>query len=492
MSGHVSVSASYFGGTLSITEILTAPSAASSALIDYLDNQLDVVLKDTLAFYAAQGITNVSLSETIIFGDPSTFSNGSTLSGLEEFTNVNPVDGSTFVGPISFAATVDPLSVALLVQEPGDITLTGAANTQFASFGDGSNVNYTVTDGVASTIFLGGGADSVTLYTTNTTLNDTIMSAGTDTINAVGNGLVSLTAMAGADDNVIIDSANVTVTAEGNATVGIHWENVAAGGTVDFINGSNVAATVFAGIYNGAANAANVTAFGGTGGGFFIGGQKGGGPGDNLLVGGGPGSVSISGSGVITQVSADSTSGIVTLVGGADGSVLEAQGYTTVSANAMFAGSGAETLIAASTTGANLFQLGLNYPGLGEPQSNGVVSTQGSGSQTFYLGNSAGATLYGSTAAGEFGNTYNFVSDATAGGGTFTIENFASNNAAIYLVDAAGTAAGSASISTFITSPFNSNDVLIGLTDGTQITLKNTSLSDIGVTTTAGGVTEIY
>jgi hypothetical protein len=466
------------------------PVNFGSSIVDFLESYFSTIAS-SFTFNNQVYFENLDL-------DPVTFTNNGTLGGFEEITNIG-TGGSLGTGSFSYDGTVNSLAVALVVEAPGNITLTGATATQTALFGSTSNVNYTVTDGAASSIFAGGGADSITLYTTNTTMNDTVFSAGADTVNAVGNGSVNLTAVSGADDEVIIQSANVTVTAEGNATVGVHWENPQSGGSIDFINNSTTEATVFSGIFNTSAATPNVTAYGGTGGGYFIGGQRGGAAGANFLVGGAPGSVSVSASGVITQVSADSTAGVSTLVGGADGSIMDAQGFGTGSGvsfantNAFFAGSGAETMIAASSTDNNIFQIGLKYPGLGQPQSNGVVSTDGAGVQTFYLGNSAGATLYGSTAdVGHFANTFNFVSDATAGGGVFTIENFASSNASIYLVDAAGTAAGSASISTLITSPFNSNDVLIGLSDGTQITLKNTSLSDIGTQTLSSGIVQIY
>ena len=488
-----------FNGTTGIVSVPSAfvgavstPGSINNLLQDYLNNLTGGVTTGAVSFENNDVMGGLNLTV------PGT---GST--GFEEFTNTDSV-GAVTSGSISGGAyTVSPNVNYLAVEAPGTFSLGGAASTSFALFGANSNVNYSVSNAGPSSIYAAGGTDTVTLRDDGSVpLNDTLFSAGTDTMNLFGAGSVTATSTQNANDFYMIDQTNASITAQGNATVALGFLSQNSGGTLDFINNSTVSATIHASVFsNGTTAANNVTAFGGTGGGYFDGGQKTGSV-SNLLVGGAVGSVSVGSTGVITQVSADSTAGAVTLVGGGDGSILDAQGAAL---NELFAGSGNETLIAASTTGANLFQLGLNYPGLGQPYSNGVVSTQGSGSQNFFLGNSNGASLYGSTAAKAL-NAYYVYSDATIQGGTFNIFNFTDvtgnstvgfSGSEILLTNGSGTAGGSASIQAIYQDPADTIsgtagfNTVIQLSDNTTLKLYGVSASSIHTITNSSGITFI-
>jgi hypothetical protein len=488
------------GGFNSQNGVVSVPSAFPGSSTD--PNSINYVLQQYLLQIAESisvtGSGGANFINDDIVANP-TVSAIVTVAGaneeLEEFTNTDSSGGVT-AGSISGSYTVDPAATYLAVQAPGNISLTGSATTSFALFGSQSNVTYNVSNGIASSIFAAGGSDVITVRddgTAQNLLDDTIVSAGNSTINLYGEGAAAVTT--GGNDFVQVDQTNATVDATGATTVG--WLSHNSGGTLDFVNNSTVPAYIQAGVFaNGQTDKTQVTAFGGVGGGYFIGGQ-GGGSLPNLLVGGAPGSVSVSGTGVITQISADSTAGAVTLVGAVNGDILDAQG---AGQNDFFAGSGSETLIAASTTGSNLFQLGLAYPGIGAPQSNGVVSTQGAGTQSYFLGNSAGATIFGSTASTAF-NVFNVVSgpiaagsDVTAGGGTFSIFNFAPGTSSILLDNYTGTTGGSASIAAggVFQDPANANIAEIELTDGTTLKLYGVQASNIASTTLPSGQTFIF
>jgi hypothetical protein len=366
---------------------------------------------------------------------------------FEEFTNVsNSVTGG---GGGNYAATVGSGVTDLAVQVPGNVTLLGASATTTALFGAGSNVDYTVVDPAAGTLYLAGGNDSVTLLSNFANNAETIYSAGNDSINLKGEGTDYVSVYG--NGTVLVQNADAVVTAEGNATTNVFWDN-AAGGTLNFTNNSSVAATIH---INPAATGAKVTAYGGAGGGYFVGGTSG----SNSLVGG---------------------SGVVTLVGGGSNDFLEAQGYTTIgSGNIFVAAAGTnETMIATSATGANFFSAGLNYPGgTGNPAASGVISTQGSGVQNFSLGNSPGETIYGSTQTGA-SNAYLFTNTATFGGGVYSIYNFINNASNIYLTNGAG-GAGTASVTSMNVDSSDPTQFDIKLADGTQILLKGLTSQEI-------------
>jgi hypothetical protein len=224
--------------------------------------------------------------------------NGTTSVTFEEFTNTDTT-GSASSSVVSGSYTVASGVTDLEVQAPGDETLVGTGSTTMAMFGASSNVNYTVTNPTAGYIYAGGGADSITLYSSGTTQNaESIYSAGTDTINLFGYGNDYVTVGPSANDVIQLEGANANITATGAATVALYWDNVNAGGTLNFVNNSSTAATIYTSVFaNGKTAPTHVTAYGGAGGGFFVGGQAG----YNSLVGG---------------------SGVVTLMGGGSGDYL--------------------------------------------------------------------------------------------------------------------------------------------------------------------------
>jgi hypothetical protein len=461
MSGAVlTIGGAYNGqnGIIGVPSNFAGAIGASGSLNTALQQYLNAISASVTA-------SQYSFINNDIAGN-SSVSVAATVSGagkFEEFSNVSS-GGVTTSGSISGSYTVASGVTDVAVEAPGSETITGVGTTSVALFGASSNVTYTVTDPTAGSIYAAGGADSITLYSTSTSNAETIYSAGHDTINLVGGGTDHVSIQGNANDVIQIEAANAFVTATGAATVGLHWDNGNAGGTLNFVNSSSQAATIYTAVFiNGSSTttaATHVTASGGAGGGFYVGGQAG----NNSLVGG---------------------TGAVTLVGGGNGDYLSASSSST---NYLFAGSGSETLVAGSTTGANLFQIGLNYPGVGQPAGNGVVSTSGSGLQTFFLGNSDGETIYGSQNASF--NLFNVVSNATAGGGIFNIYNF--HNGFINLIDAADTGPGSATISAIAADPVSSSTTDIYLSDGTTIKLHGVSASSLATVTGASGITSIY
>ena len=125
-------------------------------------------------------------------------------------------------------------------------------------------------------------------------------------------------------------------------------------------------------------------------------------------------------------------SGAVTLVGGGTSDTLVGNGAS----NQLFGGTGIETLIGSSTSGSNVFQIGLDYVGIGQVTASGIASTNGSGLQSFIIGNTNGETLTGSTVNGST-NLYDVVGsdtgNLTTGGSSLTITNFGANSV-IFLV----------------------------------------------------------
>ncbi len=435
VTGVVSVPSSLLFGSLSDTTSLNSQIQA------YLGGLTDGLTAGTLNF-----------QNNDLAGGPGTISPGSGSSSFEEFTNTNNA-GVTAAGSGSYAASVTAGVTDLVVQTPGNVTLAGVASTSTVVFGADSNVNYSVTTTVPGTMYLAGGANSISLFAPGSSSNaETIYSAGSDTINLEGQGTDYVTVLG---NGTIQDfSANAFVTSEGNATTNLYWDNANAGGTLHFTNNSSVAATIHIGNFNGATSSTKVTAFGGAGGGFYVGGSSG----SNSLVGG---------------------TGAVTLVGAGSGDFLEAN---SSSANVLAQGAGPETLVASSTTGDNIFGAGLQYPGLGNPAATGLISTDGSGSQTFFLGNvPGGETIYGSTAS-TANNTYFIVSGtvngAVVGGGLYSIYNFTGANSNIFLSNGAG-GAGSASVTGAGVDQFSSSQYDIHLSDGTTIELKGLTSSQI-------------
>lgn len=465
------VSLTIGGAFNGLTGVVTVPSSllfGATSVASSLNSQIQSYLGGISGLLTTGGINfqNNDLATSVSGTQAATVSGAGS---FEEFTNVSPTSvGGTTAGSGSYSASITAGVTDLVVQTPGNVTLTGGApDASTIVFGANSNVNYSVTNPVAGTIYLAGGANSVTLFSTTVDNAETIYSAGTDTVNLEGQGTDYVTILG--NGTVQDFSANAYVTSEGNATTNLYWDNANAGGTLHFTNNSSVAATINIGVFaNGATSSTKVTAYGGAGGGFYVGGASGG----NSLVGG---------------------TGAVTLVGAGSGDFLEANSSST---NVLAQGAGPETLVASSTTGANVFGAGLQYPGLGNPAATGLISTDGSGAQTFFLGNvPGGETIYGSTAS-TASNTYFIVSGtvqgSVVGGGLYSIYNFTSSNSNIFLSNGSG-GAGSASITGASVDQFDSTQYDIHLSDGTTIELKGLTSSEISAIHTyqAGSITGI-
>jgi hypothetical protein len=392
--------------------------------------------------------------------------------GLMEITNTDSTGAVTNTS-ISSAFTVNPFAQTLVVQAPGSETVQGAVTTQLAILGSSSNVTYTVENAtVGSSIYAGGGSNNITLgddAAPNVLLNDTVYSTGNDTLNLLGQGSVVASITGSANDLVEMEDSQMTVTATGNSTVFFNWAAPTSGGKLYFVNNSTAAATVNSSVFNtanGTFVAPNsVTVFGGAGGGYYNAGQAG----NNLLVG---------------------QAGLVTLVGAGNNDVLSVSGASSGSRqNALFAGSGSETLVATASTENNFFQGSYKYPGLGNPVGNDLISTAGAGQQSFALAN-GNDTIYGSTAATQ--NLYNIYGDSTTGGANLVIHNFLSSNSVILLNNDADTGPGNATISSISSDPiYGSGSTLIVLSDLTQIHLIGVSSTSVTQAKLGNGIIEI-
>jgi hypothetical protein len=388
--------------------------------------------------------------------------------GLAEFTNIDtagsPSSGMVTTGLYSIAAS----SVAMVAQAPASYSLTGSPATNLALLGSTANIDYNVTSPTlhGASIFGGGGSNSINI---NGTASVNIFSAGADSLYLNGLGDDHVTAYSGADDLVTILEGSATVTALGNATVGVTFDEH-AGANLDFINNATTPQTVFSGAYTapggGSVFAPNsVTAFGGAGGGYFVGGLAG----QNSLVGG---------------------AGAVTLQAGGPQDFLEATGAS----NVFFSGNGTETLDATSTTGANLFQLGGPYTGKGTVTTSGSTFTSGAGNQVFFIANVQSETITGSQSLSNGAqNVYDVIGDSTAGGGSFTITDFtAFPSSVLYLTGFDGAEASDASISVIGAEIGNPGTTQILLSDGTVMTLRGVAPAAVQTINASAGIVAIY
>jgi len=383
---------------------------------------------------------------------------------FEEFTDVDSVGGVTTTSA-SGAYTVSSGVTDVLVQAPGNMTLAGNGTTNNVVFGANSNVNYTQSIGGSAIIVAAGGQNVINVTAAN--VNDIVASSGNDTVvfNGTG-GNDQIFAAGDATTKVFVGGSDAaTVTASDNAQVGVLFIQ-RSGGTLDFINNSSHAQTVFSAAYGSSQGVNSVTVNAGAGGGLYVGGVAG----NNSLIGG---------------------SGAVTLVGGGPGDVLE--GNSSVS-NFLFGGSGFETLLGGTGSANNLFAVGLPYPGIGALTASGLVSSNGSGYQSFYIGNTNGETLTGSTVTGSL-NSYVVQSDTTGGntvgGGNLVITNFHAGDY-LYLEDAAGTALGSASIYSISADKGPHGGTDIYLTDNTRIQLLGVSAAQISTVSGSNGIVTMY
>jgi len=454
--GIVSVPSSFLGDT----------SSTSGSLNSLLENYL-VSLTSSIQGSSTTGATYAFENNDVAAGPGNDFvtapASGSFSGSLEEFTNTDSVGGVTSTS-VNGAYTVSSGVTDVVVQAPGNVTLAGNDSTNFALFGASSNVNYTQSIGGSASIVAAGGNNAINITATN--VNDTVHSSGNDTVTFNGTGGQNMVNAEGnATTAVFVGGSDAaTVTASDSAAASVTFIP-GSGGSLEFINNSTQAQTVYSGTYatesGGTVYAPNsITVNAGAGGGIYVGGRAG----NNSLIGG---------------------SGAVTMVGGGTSDVLVGNG----SSSALFGGTGLETLIGATGSGNNLFAIGLNYPGIGQLTASGIVSTNGSGVQNFVIGNTNGETITGSNASGST-NLYDIIGSnsggETTGGSTLTITNFGSNaNNYIALVD--GTLAGQSDTSIYSIEgaggPGGGTDVY--LNDGTTILLKGINAANVG--TIAGG-----
>jgi hypothetical protein len=458
--------------------IVTVPSAFSAVGVNGLLQAYLNGISSSISSSVSGGTPAVGLINNDLAAGTGYTVVGSTGKFFEEFTNTDSVGGVSTLTAAPYTVTVNPNVTNLVVEVPGRTVVTGNGNTSLALFGAGSNVVYTDTNGgttgAADSIFAAGGRDVISAYGTNVNPNSSyniVLSgsgtpapgAGKDTVN-VGASFDTVSADGNSTATVYVYGGATTVNANDTSSVSVQFAQN-AGGTLDFINNSSNAATVFSGNYGGGKYAPNsVTAYGGAGGGFYVGGRAGG----NSLVGG---------------------AGAVTLQAAGAGDYLE--GNSSVG-NVLFAYQGSETLIGSAASANNTFQLGLAYTGSpGAVVANAVVSTAGSGQQAFILGSSSSSTLTGSSATGA-NNLYIFVSNAATtvnGASNYLITDFSSANSSIYLNDTVFGSTNTLSIfsETNQTLPGFTGTV-ITLSDGSTIKLAGVNASSLTVAGGANGI----
>jgi hypothetical protein len=461
MSGSLTVIGGHSGATL--TGLVSVPSL----LTDY-NSALQLALTAASDFVTLGGgnLVNVDVA------GGTTFTTSPSVPGttLLEITNTDSL-GAVTSGSISGSYTISESVSGLIVEAPGSETITGNASTSIALFGANSNVDYSVLLGSGS-IFAAGGADSVSIGSADDTTSAYIVySAGNDTVNIEG-GSDSVVATT-ATTTLLLGSANGFVTADGNSTVSVLFKPLSSG-NLNFVNASSGAATIYTGAYSTAGGtqfAENaVTAYGGAGGGYYVGGHGG----DNSLVGG---------------------SGIVTLQGGGNGDYLEANADTGAGGNVLFSGPGAETLIGSSTSGDNTFQLNLKY--VNQAVGGGgtdYVSTDGSGAQNFLMGPGNASTITGSTVSSAF-NIFDLIRNSSVGGtpASYEITNFASINGAFYITDSLQGSNGVSGVFGVSTATIGGNEATtVTLNDGSTIKFDGVAgAGNLDITTLSGGAISI-
>ncbi|MDE2238494.1 MAG: hypothetical protein KGJ73_01020 [Rhodospirillales bacterium] len=451
MSGTSYLTVAGGGSTNLHSGVLSVPSTLGTTVNSLLQTYLDGVSGSVAG--GSAGFENLNAIGTggTVAGSGSTF--------LEEITNSDST-GASVGGTFSGVVSVNPAATTLVVQYPGNLSLSGSSGTNLALFGAASNVNYTVSGGSGASIVAAGGNDAFYISNASDAVtfagNDTVVftsgtsGAGNETVNAVGNATTSV---------FIGGSDAATVTASDSAQASVVFLP-RAGGNLDFINNSSSAQTVFSGLYTvsggGTEYTSNsITVFGGAGGGFYVGGSAG----FNSLNGG---------------------TGNSTLVGGGGGDILSTGGAN----NVLFSGNGSETLIGGG--GTNSFFLGVEDVGIGTIRAVGdLASATGSGSQNFILGQLSATTLTGSTVTGA-SNVYDVLGTytttggqaVTLGGSDFTITDFGANSTINLLNGSFNTGAGAPSVET-VQPAIGGGSTQILLNDGTVITLKGVSTSQV-------------
>lgn len=393
--------------------------------------------------------------------------------GLYELTNTDST-GAVTAGTVGGSYTVPAGYSTLVVEAPGAETVTGTTQTGFlAVFSAQSSVNFT-SDGTGTVVasdsnFIqvggtfgpttgwsviggSGGADTINTTAESTSITTqgagnvvglagifaTVVAGGTGDLLA-GYGGQNIVSVTGSGDAMLISGGADTVyAASGSSGLNMFFFN-SGGGTLDFINQSSVSASITGGADG---NSGNVTAFGGTGGGYYEGGSSG----NNSLVGGiGTSSSTVIGAGTNNFLSVDGSG-----------------------ANDLVAGDGTSTLVAGSNTTTNIFSGGLGTD---------VISTSGAGNQSFFVGTTGSETLTGSSVAGAL-NTYYFNQASTQGGGTDVITDFRYGTDKVY-INPFDTTGGAVSVQGISTIDINGqSSSAIQLTDNTTIKL-------VGVTFTS-------
>jgi hypothetical protein len=461
MAFQLEITGGYNAETASALAVATALDATIGAAVQAYTNQLSA------AFTANPNTLNLDDFD-IATGHENWLKTGAA-GTVEELTNTDSLGGVSAGVVTTGTYATNPTAQAMIIEAPGTFSVQGAAATILLLCGANSNVTYTVNNpSLAGASLIGGGGKNVFNVESNASVY--VISAGADTVNLTALGYDTMNAYTGADDLVSILEGSSTITANGNATMSVTFAEH-AGGNLTFINDSSTSQTVFSGAYTqpggGSVFAPNsVTAFGGAGGGYYVGGLAG-----NNSLGGGAGDV--------------------TLQAGGSGDLLEATGGDSGGGNVFFSGNGVETLAATAGTGANFFQLGGPYTGKGAVTTSGSTSTAGAGAQIFFIGNVVGETITGSAVSGAT-NTYVVLGDSTTGGATFTISNFtASPNAVIYLANGSASGPSDAHITIITADPANAGSSWIGLSDGTLITLLGVTIAQVKTATFSNGITAI-
>jgi hypothetical protein len=483
MAGSITIIGGHTGNTL--TGLVTVPVDLSDTVTSSLQTLLGLAGLSGSVLGGQVFLNNINAVAAATVG--AIAANPDTVPGLVELTNTYS-NGSVLGGSVSGASLIPANYSTLVVQAPGTETITGNGSSGFlALFGDQSSVTFN-SGGGSGTVVAAGAGDYVGV--TGTVWSVLGSSAGNDTVNTTADSLIAAVYGTGSATGNALDTAsapsNVVGLAALNATVSSHGTNdliasfggsdvvsvfgsanvllaggadtiyaaststavkaffssAIAGGTIDFINNSTVAASVTGSSSNLAA-AGSVTVFGGEGGGYYQGGSGG----NNSLIGG---------------------TGNTTLIGAGVGNIL------SVSAGSNFleaASNGYSTLVASAGTSGNTFV------------GSGVASifSGGSGVQAYFVGASGVETITGSSAASE--NRYLFLQDTT-GSGTDNIIGFTYGKDHIYINPNGYTTLSGVSIAAFQTYQGAGGGTIVQLNDGTQIRL-------IGVTLTGGQETSL-
>ena len=412
MSSYITVIGGVNNSANHVSGIVQVPaSGLSNADLTSLQS-----IVDSVNAAAANGLVSL-VNLNVLDGQSASFPGQSTVGGIYEVTNTDSTGASVAGTTPGSSATVPMGFNEVVVQVPGNVSVSGNGYTSAYLIGSQSNAVIS-TNGSASPSGTAGGPNQIYDLGGNATIY-----AGGDNQATLSGGL----------DRFKVLTGNDTVLATGNASVQAGGPTGYAG-TLDFINSSSAQATVLGGH-------GSVTAFGGNAGGLLYGGTGG----NNSLIGG---------------------NGGVSLVGAGNNDYLLAggNGATSVSNNDLFAGPGNETLMASSSTNNNILAAG---PGAD------IISSSGSGNQAFFAATGS-ATMYGSTVSGAT-NTYFFSSSLQGGGGNDVIENFNSKTDNLVVLSGVNIV----SVTGANNGNYPTGAALVTLSDNTQITMVGYNASNL-------------